>query len=57
MGAYEKSKTLAEQAAWEFIKALPEGEKIELTTVCPGFILGPTLVSEGPSGECIKMFL
>ena len=57
MGAYEKSKTLAERAAWEFVEALPEEEKIELTTVCPGFILGPTLVREGPSGECMKMFM
>jgi dihydroflavonol-4-reductase len=38
---YIKSKTLAEQAAWAFIKA--EGGTLELTTVNPGAVLGPVL--------------
>ena len=25
IGAYEKSKTLAERAAWDFVEKLPEG--------------------------------
>ena len=45
--AYPRSKTLAERAAWEFIKNLPEGESIELTTVCPSLIIGPTEVAQG----------
>ena len=44
LGAYERSKTLAERAAWDFVEKLPEGQKIELTTVCPGMVLGPTLI-------------
>jgi len=43
-GAYEKSKTLAERAAWDFHKKLPEDEKFELVCINPGLILGPNLV-------------
>ena len=38
---------MAERAAWEFVKNLPEGESIELTTVCPSLIIGPTEVAQG----------
>ncbi len=38
---YIRSKTIAEKAAWEFIKTDNSG--LELTTVCPGAILGPVL--------------
>ncbi|MFQ6553517.1 NAD-dependent epimerase/dehydratase family protein [Aestuariibius insulae] len=37
---YNKSKTLAEQAAWDFVTANPE---IELTVINPGFVLGKPL--------------
>jgi len=40
-GAYEKSKTLAEQAAWEYVKG--EGKGLELVTINPSFVLGPSL--------------
>ena len=40
---YEKSKTLAEKAAWDFVDALPEDEKFELVTINPGLVLGPNL--------------
>jgi len=39
--AYEKSKVLAELAAWDFIKK--EGDNLELTTINPVAILGPSL--------------
>lgn len=56
--AYPKSKTLAERAAWDFIEAMPEGEKIELTVVNPGFVIGPTLVNtDFASGKVINMFM
>jgi len=42
---YEKSKTLAEKAAWDFLEALPSDEKFELVTINPSLILGPSLVS------------
>ncbi len=38
---YFRSKTIAEKAAWEFIENDDSG--MELTTVCPGAILGPVL--------------
>lgn len=41
VGAYEKSKVLAERAAWEFIET--EGGSLELAVVCPGSIQGPVL--------------
>lgn len=37
--AYERSKTIAERAAWEWLGR--EGGALELTTVNPGAILGP----------------
>lgn len=39
--SYMKSKTLAEKAAWKYLEDLPDGEKFELATVLPGFIIGP----------------
>jgi len=44
IGAYAKSKTLAERAAWESI----QGSAIELVSINPGFVLGPSL---GTAGE------
>jgi nucleoside-diphosphate-sugar epimerase len=41
MRAYAKSKTLAERAAWDFIKA--EGGPMELAVVNPVGVLGPVL--------------
>lgn len=41
---YAKSKTLAEQAAWNFLKEIPEGEhKPELVTLLPALIVGPNV--------------
>ena len=37
-GAYTKSKTLAEKAAWDFLSELPENEKFELVTINPGLV-------------------
>lgn len=41
---YQKSKTLAEKAAWEFIKN--EGNGLELSTVNPVAVMGPVLASD-----------
>jgi dihydroflavonol-4-reductase len=40
-GAYEKSKTLAERAAWEFMER--EGGDLELSVVNPVAVFGPVL--------------
>jgi len=39
IGAYAKSKTLAERAAWEAVK----GGNMELTVINPGAVFGPSL--------------
>jgi nucleoside-diphosphate-sugar epimerase len=43
-GPYEKSKIMAERAAWDFLDSLPEAERFELTVIIPTLILGPPLV-------------
>ncbi|KAJ6031139.1 nucleoside-diphosphate-sugar epimerase [Penicillium herquei] len=47
IGAYAKSKTLAERAAWDFIKN--EGGTLELTVINPGMIMGPVLAPDTSS--------
>ena len=50
--AYEKSKVLAEQAAWDFVKDHPD---MQLTTINPVFVLGPGLdVNFGSSLSVIQ---
>ena len=41
LGAYAKSKTIAERAAWDFIAR--EGENLELSVVNPVGVFGPVL--------------
>jgi dihydroflavonol-4-reductase len=49
---YFRSKTIAERAAWDFIKNNPS--ETELATVCPGAILGPVLEKDfGTSANII----
>jgi dihydroflavonol-4-reductase len=46
LGAYPRSKTLAERAAWEY--ADDHGERDRLTVVNPGTIIGPLLGDHRP---------
>jgi len=46
MGAYEKSKTMAERAAWDFVEALDASKGLELVAINPGVVLGPTLIAD-----------
>jgi dihydroflavonol-4-reductase len=41
--AYAKSKTLAEQAAWEFIRSAENHNSMELVSVNPSNVFGPVL--------------
>jgi dihydroflavonol-4-reductase len=41
IGAYSKSKTLAERAAWDFINGAENTNKMELVAINPPLILGP----------------
>lgn len=43
IGAYQKSKTIAERAAWDFINSLPAETRPEFTVINPGFVLGPVI--------------
>jgi dihydroflavonol-4-reductase len=53
---YVRSKTIAERAAWDWHKA--EGAPLELTTVCPGAVLGPVLGADySASIEIIKKLM
>jgi dihydroflavonol-4-reductase len=55
---YEKSKTMAERAAWAFQATLPDDEKVEIVTINPGLILGPNLTTaQFSSGEVIKKLM
>ena len=55
---YERSKTLAEKAAWDFMKDLSEEKKFELVVVNPAVILGPMLTKfTGTSVDIIKSVL
>ncbi|MEM6620418.1 MAG: aldehyde reductase [Pseudomonadota bacterium] len=52
---YAKSKTLAERAAWSFVREHPE---MKLTSINPGLVLGPPLDSRiGTSLELIERLL
>ena len=56
--AYHKSKTLAERAAWDFQKNLPEHERFEIVTINPSLIVGPAFVDAGfSSGEVINQVM
>jgi len=52
--AYDKSKTLAERAAWDFIGGLRGGKGLELVAINPGLVLGPVLEEDyGLSAQAI----
>jgi dihydroflavonol-4-reductase len=53
---YAKSKTLAERAAWDFVKA--SGGAIDLTCINPSLVVGPPLDTDyGTSIEVIERLL
>jgi dihydroflavonol-4-reductase len=54
---YQKSKTLAEQAAWEYVASLSEGKALELVTICPGYVLGPVINDREPTSVSLHKML
>jgi dihydroflavonol-4-reductase len=50
MGAYAKSKTLAERAAWDAVA----GSEMELTVINPGGVFGPSLGAKA-DGQSVAM--
>jgi nucleoside-diphosphate-sugar epimerase len=58
IGAYEKSKTLAESAAWDFVNSLEGDNKLELTVINPGMVIGPILDNHySTSGEIVRKLM
>ena len=55
VSAYLKSKTLAEKSAWDFIENQKGDYKLELVTIHPGPVYGPTL-SGNLSGESMSTY-
>ena len=52
---YNKSKTLAEKAAWDFREALPEAERFDIITLNPALIIGPAhQTNDFASGEVVR---
>lgn len=57
VSAYEKSKTLAERAAWDFI-ATPDARGMELAVINPGAVLGPALSADTSSSlEIVRQLM
>lgn len=54
LSAYTKSKTLAEQAAWDFIKDNEADKVPELVSINPGGVFGPA-IGENLSGASMSM--
>ncbi|XP_042209020.1 phenylacetaldehyde reductase-like isoform X1 [Homarus americanus] len=54
--AYTKSKAIAEKAAWDFVKELPDDQKFELAVINPTLILGPAL-TEGHKNATSVSFM
>lgn len=52
---YNQSKTIAERAAWDFVR---QENSIELATICPGLVCGPVLEPRvNTSLEVVKRFM
>lgn len=51
LGAYVRSKCLAESAAWDFVASLQPEAAFELATLHPTLVLGPTLGGRVDSGS------
>jgi dihydroflavonol-4-reductase len=58
IGAYAKSKTLAERAAWDFINGSENINKLELVAINPPLILGPVPNKDLPtSAEMVSTLM
>ncbi|MGD0691871.1 MAG: aldehyde reductase [Acidimicrobiales bacterium] len=58
IGAYDKSKTIAERAAWDYMASIKGSSPMELAVINPGLVLGPLLSDDwGTSGEMVKRIL
>lgn len=57
IGAYERSKTIAERAAWDFMSD-EAGDRMELAAINPGLVLGPMIGSaSSTSNEAVAKLM
>lgn len=57
IGAYAKSKTIAEREAWNFMKT-PGAGAMELAVINPGAVMGPLLAADySTSGDIVKKLM
>ena len=55
---YIKSKTYAEKAMWDYMNQIEETKKIEVCTINPSFVFGPSLTNDmGASNLLIRALL
>ncbi|KAH3878164.1 uncharacterized protein LOC127874026 [Dreissena polymorpha] len=58
LDAHGKSKVMAEKAAWDYVKELPDEDKVELAVVNPSYVMGPVLNgSKCSSTDVVKRLL
>jgi len=58
VSAYDRSKTLAERAAWDYVRSLGPSQRLELAVLNPGLVLGPLLMDNASiSGEVVGKLL
>ncbi len=58
IGAYSKSKTLAERAAWKFINGEQNKNKLEMVAINPPFVFGPVSNKNyNTSSEVIRTYM
>ena len=56
--AYLYSKTLAERAVWAYQSSMPENNRFEIVTICPGLVVGKPLLNYGfASGDVISALM
>ncbi len=57
--AYQKSKTIAEKIAWDFINNQDEGHKLVMSVINPGGVMGPQLGKDldGASTQIISQVI
>ena len=58
IGVYQKSKTLAERSAWDFINNQSSTQQLEMAVINPGMVFGPILDEDySTSGEIIRRMM
>ena len=58
IGAYNKSKAIAEKAMWDHLNSLPETMRIEAVAINPTLVVGPSLSDDmGTSNMFIQKML